>query len=186
VRDNRGKPQKSGWTFDFGSPWKPGPDKRDEPPADYEPFPRLGASEEPPASGGKINGAWGWVLLVVPIVLLMAFAFVPTAAMAEEESNSSGLEVAISCLSGSGLTSRAHSSPSSATARHYLDVPCNLRLHRLHFHRATGRFLKRLGCRNVRLGRGRLRDALCRPPARACPAHRERTDNEPRLSRPYS
>jgi hypothetical protein len=97
MRDGGGEPQRPGWGLGFRVPgerreYRSSPDKREE-------FPRLGEPEKPRTRpAGKINGAWGWALLLIPVLLLSSFAFYPSAESAEEESSSDGIEVIIFLL----------------------------------------------------------------------------------------
>jgi hypothetical protein len=77
MRDSGGQPQRPG--FDFRIPGE----RRQSRDTTFrslqqEEFPRLG-DEPPRRTDGKISGFWGWSILLVPVLLLMAFAFIPGA-----------------------------------------------------------------------------------------------------------
>jgi hypothetical protein len=77
MRDGKGQPQ-GPWSFDFGSPWKPGRvGRHDEPVAKYEPFPRLDDIEHRGRKHEAISSAWGWLPLCVFLLLFASLLFAP-------------------------------------------------------------------------------------------------------------
>jgi hypothetical protein len=84
------EPPGRSWSLEFPSQETESDSRRDGDPwastTPKETFPRLG--DIPQSSrAGRINGAWGWAVLLVPVLLLGSFAFIPSSESTEEASS---------------------------------------------------------------------------------------------------